>query len=118
GVVAPKAPAATATTSAAARIARGRWYASSASRRSMQQSTMPDVHPLADLLPDTARVEGGELLLGGVGASELAREFGTPVVVYDEETIRASAGAYRAAAPEALVVYGTKAFPSVAVLEL
>src|SRR5581483_10649011 len=51
-------------------------------------------------------------------ASELARAFGTPVVVYDEETIRASARAYREAAPGALVVYGTKAFPSVAVLEL
>jgi len=79
---------------------------------------MPDVHPLADLLPDTARLEGSELALGGIRASELAREFGTPVVVYDEETIRANARAYRASAPGALVVYGTKAFPSVAVLEL
>jgi diaminopimelate decarboxylase len=72
----------------------------------------------ADLLPDGARVEHGELVLGGVAATELAREFGTPVVVYDEETLRNQARAYAAAAPGALVAYGTKAFPSVAVLRV
>src|SRR3954453_20778120 len=79
---------------------------------------MPDVHPLIDLLPDSARIAHGELLLGGVHTTELARAFGTPVVVYDEETIRNQARAYLAAAPGALVAYGTKAFPSVAVLRL
>jgi diaminopimelate decarboxylase len=73
---------------------------------------------LQELLPDSARVEDGQLVLGGVRASELAREFGTPVVVYDEDTLRANARAYRAAAPGALIAYGTKAFPSVAVLRL
>jgi diaminopimelate decarboxylase len=73
---------------------------------------------LQELLPDSARVEDGELVLGGVRASELAREFGTPVVVYDEQTLRANARNYRAAAPGALIAYGTKAFPSVAVLRL
>jgi diaminopimelate decarboxylase len=77
---------------------------------------MPDV--LSDLLPDTARVVDGELVLGGVTASALAREFGTPLVVYDETTLRAQARAYLEAAPDALVVYGTKAFPSVALLRL
>ncbi len=57
-------------------------------------------------------------MLGGVPASQLARDFGTPVVVYDEETLRNQARAYAAAAPGALVAYGTKAFPSVAVLRL
>src|SRR5258708_8119199 len=79
-------------------------------------STMPDV--LSELLPDTARVDDGELVLGGVRASELARAFGTPVVVYDDATLRAQAWAYREAAPGALVVYGTKSFPSIAVLQL
>jgi diaminopimelate decarboxylase len=73
---------------------------------------------LTHLFPDTAAVEEGELALGGVRASELARTFGTPVVVYDEHTLRAQAQAYRAAAPGALIAYGTKAFPSVAVLRL
>jgi diaminopimelate decarboxylase len=71
-----------------------------------------------ELLPDTARVDGGGLGIGGVDAAELAREFGTPLVVYCEQTIRARARAYRAAAPDALVAYGTKAFPNVAVLRL
>jgi diaminopimelate decarboxylase len=77
---------------------------------------MPEV--LSELLPDTARVVDGELVLGGLTASALAREFGTPVVVYDDATLRAQARAYREAAPGALVVYGTKAFPSIAVLQV
>ncbi|MGZ4333019.1 MAG: diaminopimelate decarboxylase [Gaiellaceae bacterium] len=76
---------------------------------------MPTV---VDLLPDDARIEQGELLLGGVRATDLAREFGTPVVVYDELTLRNQARAYSVAAPEALIAYGTKAFPSLAVLRL
>jgi len=74
--------------------------------------------PLLDLLPDGAAVENGELVLSGALASELARTFGTPLVVYDEATLRGQARAYLAAAPGALVAYGTKAFPSVAVLGL
>ena len=74
--------------------------------------------PLTELLPDGAAVSSGELVLGGVPARELAREFGTPLVVYDEQTLRAQARAYLEAAPGALVVYGTKAFPSVALLRL
>ena len=43
---------------------------------------------------------------------------GTPLVVYCEETIRAQARAYREAAPDALVVYGKKAFANVALLRV
>ena len=71
-----------------------------------------------DLLPDGASIDGGSLVVGGVPATDLASRFGTPLVVYDETTLRNQARAYRAAAPDALVVYGTKAFPSVAVLQL
>jgi diaminopimelate decarboxylase len=79
---------------------------------------MPDVAATNDLFPDGARIADGQLVLGGVRATDVAREFGTPVVVYDEQTLRNQARAYRAAAPGALVAYGTKAFPSVAVLRL
>jgi diaminopimelate decarboxylase len=74
--------------------------------------------PVTDLLPDAAHVEAGRLVLGGVDAVELARRFGTPLVVYDAATLRGQAAAYRAAAPDALVVYGTKAFPNVAIMRL
>jgi diaminopimelate decarboxylase len=70
------------------------------------------------LFPDSAGIDVGELQLGGVAAGRLAAEHGTPLVVYCEETIRARARTYREAAPEALVVYGTKAFANVALLEV
>jgi len=71
-----------------------------------------------ELFPFTARIDAGELSLGGVRAADLADRHGTPLLVYCEETIRAQARAYAAAAPGALVVYGTKAFASVAVLRV
>jgi diaminopimelate decarboxylase len=73
---------------------------------------------MLELFPDGASTDSGVLTIGGVAATELARAFGTPLVVYDEATLRASARAYRAAAPAAFVAYGTKAFPNVAVLRI
>ena len=73
---------------------------------------------MQEILPLSARVDGGALSIGGVGARALADEHGTPLVVYCEETIRAQARAYAEAAPGALIVYGTKAFANVAVLRV
>jgi diaminopimelate decarboxylase len=74
---------------------------------------------MLDLFPDSARIDGGELALGGVRASDLADRFGTPLVVYCEETLRRQAQVLRAAVGDAgRVFYGTKAFPNVAVLRL
>ena len=66
--------------------------------------------PLAELLPDGASVEDGALVLGGVSAAELAREYGTPLVVYDELTLRAQASAYRTAGGD--YTYLTRAYGS------
>jgi diaminopimelate decarboxylase len=74
--------------------------------------------PMLGLFPVTASVEDGQLLVGGARTSALADEFGTPLVVYCEQTIVQAARAYRAAAPDAHLVYGTKAFPNLAVLRL
>ena len=60
----------------------------------------------------------GELLVGGLRATELARTFGTPLVVYCRDTVLARARAYADVDPDAVVVYGTKAFPNVALLRL
>ena len=65
----------------------------------------------------SARVDEGELSLGGVRAARLADQHGTPLLVYCAETIRAQVAAYREAAPDALLVYGTKAFANVALLQ-
>ena len=74
---------------------------------------------MLEVLPVSARVENGELTLGGVSASELADRFGTPLVVYCEETLRQQARALLAAAePDGRVFYGTKAFANVAALRI
>ena len=68
------------------------------------------------LLPDTADVSPeGHLRLDGCDLVELAAEFGTPLYLYDEATIRKRARAYRdglrAAYPGAsLVCYAAKAY--------
>jgi len=70
------------------------------------------------LFPQTTAVQDGELEVGGIRASALAERFGTPLVVYDEETLLANARAYKEAAPDALLLYSLKAFPNVAILRL
>ncbi|HSC49172.1 MAG TPA: diaminopimelate decarboxylase [Gaiellaceae bacterium] len=79
---------------------------------------MTTIARVLSLFPDTASVRDGELVVGGVGASALAERFGTPLVVYDEQTLLANARAYREAAPEALLLYSLKAFPNLAILRL
>ena len=79
---------------------------------------MPSPPELA-LFPDSAQVDGGELLLGKLRAAELAERFGTPLVVYCEETLRGQARAMLAAAGDSgRVFYGTKAFPNAELLRL
>ena len=73
---------------------------------------------MLDLFPDSASIEDGRLAIGGLDASALAEDFGTPLVVYCEQTLRARARAYREAAPEARILYSVKAFPNLAVLRL
>jgi diaminopimelate decarboxylase len=74
---------------------------------------------MLDLFPDSARIEGGELAVGGMRVGRLAERFGTPLVVYCEQTLRAQARALRVAVGESgRVFYGTKAFPNVALLRL
>jgi diaminopimelate decarboxylase len=71
--------------------------------------------PLADILPLTAAVnEAGHLTLGGCDAVELAREFGTPLYVFDEETLRHQCrefqSQFRARYPDTVVAYAAKAY--------
>ena len=74
---------------------------------------------MLDLFPESARVEHGELRLGRITAADLVERFGTPLVVYCEETLRAQARALRGSIGESgRVFYGTKAFPNVAVLRV
>jgi diaminopimelate decarboxylase len=63
-----------------------------------------------NLLPDTAAVgDDGWLSIGGCSLGDLAREFGTPLFVYDETHLRARCREAVAAFPGG-VAYATKAF--------
>jgi diaminopimelate decarboxylase len=73
---------------------------------------------MLELFPETALVGDGQLSVGGIDTTALAEEFGTPLVVYCEQTLLAQARAYVRAAPDALVAYSVKAFPNVAVIRL
>jgi diaminopimelate decarboxylase len=71
------------------------------------------------LFPDSAALQGASLAIGGLTAEALAEEYGTPLVVVCEETVRANARALRAAlGHDGRVFFGTKAFPNVALLRL
>jgi diaminopimelate decarboxylase len=73
---------------------------------------------MLELFPVSASIENGELAVGGVRTTELADRFGTPLVVYCEDTVRGRAREIRTAVPEARIAYGSKAFPNVAILRL
>lgn len=61
------------------------------------------------LLPDSAEVVDGVLHIGGCNTLELAREFGTPVFVYDEQHLRDRCREAVEAFGDG-VAYATKAF--------
>ncbi len=73
-----------------------------------------------EILPQTAAVEDGRLSVGGVDLEALAREYGTPLYVYDAATLGARARAYvdalQAYPGTARAVFACKANATVAVL--
>jgi diaminopimelate decarboxylase len=77
-----------------------------------------DAGNVLEVFPDSARIVGADLTIGDVAAADLAAEFGTPLVVYCESTLRARARALLAAVDGGHVAFGTKAFANVAVLRL
>ena len=58
----------------------------------------------------------GELRLAGIGVTDLATNFGTPVYVLDEDDFRARCAAWTSAFPDGDVHYGGKAFLAPAVV--
>ncbi|HEV8671014.1 MAG TPA: diaminopimelate decarboxylase [Candidatus Limnocylindria bacterium] len=77
----------------------------------------------ADLFPDTTRLAGNRLAIGGCDLVALAVRYGTPLYVYDEATIRSRARAIRDAVTasysgRATVCYAAKAYVAPWLLEL
>jgi diaminopimelate decarboxylase len=80
-------------------------------------------HDLHSILPLSAEIGADHhLKLGGCDTVELAHRFGTPLYVYDEDTIRERCREYRsaieAAYPDSLVLYASKAFSGPMVLQI
>ncbi|MBE0415883.1 MAG: diaminopimelate decarboxylase, partial [Dehalococcoidia bacterium] len=66
------------------------------------------------LFPQTAQVEKNHLIIGGCDTVALASEFGTPLYVFDEATLRGKCAEYRKEFsqryPDTLIIYACKAF--------
>ncbi|WIG61659.1 MAG: Diaminopimelate decarboxylase [Ktedonobacterales bacterium] len=78
----------------------------------LQRKTLP-AH--AQLWPDTATVDAnGRLRLAGIDASAPAHEYGTPLYVFDEATLRGQCQSFRRAFaqrwPESAIAYAGKAY--------
>ena len=82
---------------------------------------MPEI-PLADALPLSADAPNGRLRIGGCDLRALADQFGTPLYIYDEQTIRAICRQYRAEFEQRLpgvrVLYAAKAWLSPALVRI
>jgi diaminopimelate decarboxylase len=79
------------------------------------------LHP--HLWPDTAAVdETGRLSIGGASLASLARDYGTPLYLFDEATIRAQCRAFQQAFatrwPQSAVAYASKAYLSPALCQV
>ena len=74
------------------------------------------------LPPSAATTPEGHLAIGGCDVVSLAEEHGTPLVIYDEGALRATARAYvaafRAHAPDVEVIYASKAYFGLAMLRI
>ena len=82
-----------------------------------------DLEDLLALFPDTTGLaDDGSLVVGGCRLDHVAAEFGTPVYVVDEESLRGQAQRYRrgleSRRPGSQVAFASKAFPCRAVYRL
>jgi diaminopimelate decarboxylase len=76
--------------------------------------------PESELLPVTASLgDGGGLAIGGCGVRELVEEYGSPLYIYDEATLRGMCrdfvGSFTDEYPRTQVEYSSKAFANPAI---
>src|SRR6478672_3900863 len=82
-----------------------------------RRSANHDLPPHPHLWPESAQVDtNGHLLLAGLDVAALAAEYGTPLYLFDEATIRSQCRAFRAAFadhwPTSAIAYAAKAYLS------
>ena len=70
--------------------------------------------PELRLFPITARVKDNHLFLGGCDTTEMATQYGTPLYIFDEATLRQQCAGFRQEFgqrhSDSLVIYASKAF--------
>ncbi len=80
------------------------------------------IDSLRDVMPRTAADDDGVLQIGGCSVRELANEFGTPLYIYDEHTIRQTCQDYlrdfQSRMPGARAHYASKAWLSFALVQI
>ncbi|MEJ6484267.1 diaminopimelate decarboxylase [Nostoc punctiforme UO1] len=86
-----------------------------------RRDTNPNLSPNQELLPLTARVHNHDSLeIGGCDVTTLVKQFGSPLYILDEETLRSACQQYRDAFKqyykgESQVLYASKAWNCLAV---
>ncbi|MEO8633037.1 MAG: diaminopimelate decarboxylase [Chloroflexota bacterium] len=83
----------------------------------------PEAVQAGDIFPDTTRVDGDHLSIGGCDLTELALRYGTPLYVYDEASLINRARGYRGAlkssyAGDSIICYASKAYAAPWILSL
>jgi diaminopimelate decarboxylase len=73
---------------------------------------------VSNLYPEASEIRDGRLVIGGCDATELAREFGTPLYAVAEDDLRSRAREFTAAMGDGEVVFASKAFSCTAVLRV
>lgn len=90
-------------------------------REYISETTKKERSPNQQLLPLTAKINSEDHLeIGGCDVTELIEQFGSPLYILDEETLRTSASQYREALNryypgESLVLYASKAWNCLAI---
>jgi diaminopimelate decarboxylase len=89
----------------------------------MTQNTAAESLRLRSILPATASISGGQhLSLGGCDALALLEEFGSPLYVFDESTLRDQCREYRAEFGSRYhdvgILYASKAFINIAIARI
>jgi len=79
--------------------------------------------PSRNVFPHTTTVSAdGHLAIGGCDVVDLAREYGTPLYIFDEQTLRDLCKAFqeefRSRYPDTRVIYASKAFTNLALTRL
>ncbi|MDO8751807.1 MAG: diaminopimelate decarboxylase [Dehalococcoidia bacterium] len=82
-----------------------------------------DAFPAKHVFPQTAAITAsGHLVLGGCDVADLAAEYGTPLYIFDEQTLRERCQAYlrefQGRYPNTRVIYASKAFTNLALTRL